>query len=349
MPRFTLWILLCSATLPCLAGAEEPQYDAAYRAAVEKAIPLISKSVMEYPKHRECFSCHHQAVPMLAVGIARDRGFSVDPEVLNQIVEQTRDDLEGAIDSYRKGQGQGGGATRAGYALLTLKSGGVKPDELTAAVAGFLLGRDEDRPQWRTTSDRPPSEASDFTTTYLAIVALRAYRVGGDERVEARVGKAREWLESTEGKSTEDQVFRLLGLHASNANPDAIATAVSRLKAAQKEDGGWSQLGDMPPDAYATGSVLVALNQAGGLSPTDPVYKAGLKFLLESQLGDGSWHVISRSKPFQPYFESGFPHEKDQFISMAATSWATAALAIGCQERSIPAAPAEKLEAPEPR
>jgi hypothetical protein len=38
--------------------------------------------------------------------------------------------------------------------------------------------------------------------------------------------------------------------------------------------------------------------------------------------------VKSRSKPFQPYYESGFPYEKDQFISAAASGWATTAIAF---------------------
>jgi hypothetical protein len=41
---------------------------------------------------------------------------------------------------------------------------------------------------------------------------------------------------------------------------------------------------------------------------------------------DGSWFVRSRTFPFQPYRESGFPHGKDQFISAAGTSWAVLAL-----------------------
>ena len=36
------------------------------------------------------------------------------------------------------------------------------------------------------------------------------------------------------------------------------------------------------------------------------------------------------STPFQPYFESGFPYRKDQFISTAATAWAATALALAC-------------------
>jgi hypothetical protein len=36
--------------------------------------------------------------------------------------------------------------------------------------------------------------------------------------------------------------------------------------------------------------------------------------------------VRSRTWPFQPYFDSSFPHGKDQWISAAGTAWATLAL-----------------------
>ena len=49
-------------------------------------------------------------------------------------------------------------------------------------------------------------------------------------------------------------------------------------------------------------------------------------FLLKSQKADGSWLVESRSKPFQKYFETGFPHGVHQFVSTSATAWATIAL-----------------------
>ena len=86
----------------------------------------------------------------------------------------------------------------------------------------------------------------------------------------------------------------------------------------------------MGSDAYATGSALVALCLAGGLATDEPAYRRGVAFLLREQRADGSWLVKSRSKPFQPYYESGFPHGNDQFISMAATSWAVTALALTC-------------------
>ena len=50
-------------------------------------------------------------------------------------------------------------------------------------------------------------------------------------------------------------------------------------------------------------------------------------YLLETQLEDGTWFVRSRGFAFQPYFDTGFPHGRNQFISAAATSWAAIALA----------------------
>ena len=47
----------------------------------------------------------------------------------------------------------------------------------------------------------------------------------------------------------------------------------------------------------------------------------------KNQKDDGSWLVKTRSKPIQKFFDNGDPHGKNQFISISATSWATAALA----------------------
>ena len=79
-------------------------------------------------------------------------------------------------------------------------------------------------------------------------------------------------------------------------------------------------------DAYATGQALFALKEAGSLSSSDAPYKSGARFLMNPQTEDGSWYVRSRTIPFQPYFDADFPYGPDQFISAAATSWATLAL-----------------------
>ncbi len=301
------------------------------RSAVRRSLPLIARSAKEYTRHRDCFSCHHQAVPVFALRLAKERGFAVDSSLIETQLEQAEADLSSAAESYRKGEGQPGGVTRAGYALWTLKAGGWESDETTAAVVEFLLKHDEKRGYWHTTSNRPPSEASPFTSTYLAIRGLVSFGLPDQKgRITARIGAAREWLLKEPARDNEDRVFRLWGLEAAGATRDEVETAARALRDTQRPDGGWSQLDGQPSDAYATGSALVSLHLAGRLATDDARYVRGLAYLETTQQSDGSWHVRSRSKPFQTYFESGFPYKEDQFISMAASSWATAAIALAC-------------------
>jgi N-acyl-D-amino-acid deacylase len=81
-------------------------------------------------------------------------------------------------------------------------------------------------------------------------------------------------------------------------------------------------------DAYGTGQALVALQSAAAIPASDPAIQRGIAFLLRTQFADGSWLVRTRSFPFQPYKESGFPYGKDQWISAAGTSWAAMALSL---------------------
>jgi hypothetical protein len=310
------------------AGAARPAEPAEVKAAVAKALPLLKKGAEGHVAQRTCFACHNQAVPILALTTARTRGFPFADDDLKKQLDFIAAFLAKNRNEYREGKGQGGQVDTAGYALLTLAAGGWKADETTEAVAEYLLLRDKDRDHWPATSNRPPSETSDFTTTALALRALRDWATPAQkERATKRTEAARAWLLKAEPKDTEDRVWRLWGLHTAGAKEKELKDAADQLAKAQRKDGGWSQTDALESDAYATGSALVALHQAGGMATTDPVYERGLAFLVKTQGEDGSWLVKSRSKPFQTYFESGFPHGKDQFISMAASAWATTALA----------------------
>ena len=108
--------------------------------------------------------------------------------------------------------------------------------------------------------------------------------------------------------TTQDRAFHLLGLAWSKANQPRSPRPRRRLPREQRADGGWNQLPSMGSDAYATGQALYALNTAGRMAASDPVYARGVKYLLSTQAADGSWHVKSRSIWVQPYFESGFPY-----------------------------------------
>ena len=128
--------------------------------------------------------------------------------------------------------------------------------------------------------------------------------------------------------STEDRAFQLLGLGWAGASKELVQTAARALVAEQRADGGWAQLPSLTSDAYATGQALVALADSGAVPTSHAAYARGVQFLLRTQFADGSWFVKSRAIPLQPYFESGFPFGRDQFISAAGTNWAARALAL---------------------
>lgn len=297
------------------------------RSAVEKALPLLVSASRVSGEQRKCFTCHSQGLPVLTIVDAGAYGFGIDGDGVEQAVEHTLAHLKRGQSNYRKGIGQGGKADTAGMALWALDAAGHTRDEITNAVVDFLLQWNEGTPYWSAKSQRPPSEGSRFTSTFLALRGLDAYGYEDkQEAIESRRMGARRWLIATRPETTEDHVFRLRGLAISGAEEAKIGEAGSDLLALQRKGGGWAQLAEGKSDAYATGSALVALLDTGQVEADAESYRRGVKYLIGSQLKDGSWHVATRSDPIQEFYDSGFPHGKDQFISCSATSWATWAL-----------------------
>lgn len=344
-----IWLLLAGWWLTTTSGvtrgaeaslreqAAESSHEV-LRDAVARSLPLLEAGARGSLEQRaRCFTCHNQGLPIFALTLARTRGFDVDAEHLDRHFQHISGFLGRNAENFREGRGTGGQADTAGYALWTLDSGSWPADDVTAAVAEYLLRYQSDQDHWTPPSRRPPSEHSPFTTTYLALRGLQNFGTSEQqERIAARFAAAREWLIQATPQETEDLVFRLRGLHIVDAPETEQLRAAEALLAMQRDDGGWAQLPDLESDAYATGSALVALCETGRLAPQDERYRRGLRRLLEMQQEDGSWHVVSRSKPFQTYFESGYPHGTDQFISIAAAGWATQALLLALPERAAP-------------
>ena len=300
------------------------------RAAVGKSMVLIQQSPLIFFKKAGCVSCHHQSLPAMTVGFARARGFAVDETKARELNETVATMMRARREAMLQAMTDGAGHHSIAYTLAGMAAQDLPADALTDAMAIHMAEGQMTNGYWSTAPDRPPVQYSDYTTTALSVWSLRKYAPEGRrEEFDQRVRRAMNWF-TTAGSpaATEEAAFRLLGLGWAGADVSRTVEPMRDLLARQRPDGGWAQLPTLESDAYATGQVLSALRLGGGMPPSHSAYQRGLQYLLDTQREDGSWHVKSRARPFQPYFESGFPHGKDQWISICATSWATIALVL---------------------
>ncbi len=302
---------------------------AGVRKAIEKSLPQIEGIRLPFLEKTGCFSCHHNFLPAMAAGLARERGFKVSRQISLEESEQILDLVNAGREKLLQGDGFGGGQFTAALILIGLAANEQPPNKTTDVLVHYLIGRQNADGRWTTPISRPPSESSDITITAVSLRALQLYAPRGLlQEVNTRVQRGRAWLTKAVPKTNEEQTFQLLGLDWSNADKPALRKLALSLSAQQREDGGWGQHPTMGSDAYATGQALVALHQAGGVPVTDHVYQSGVRYLLNSQSENGTWAVKTRTLPLQKYFESGFPYGENQWISAAASSWATMALAL---------------------
>jgi hypothetical protein len=297
------------------------------RQAIERALPLLQTADVTFMKKTGCVSCHHNSVTAMAVSMARTHGVRVDEETAQSQADAIGRYLESWRPRVSLGFGIPGNQDTVSYLLLGLSAEGFGATAATDTMARFLLRTQNDDGHWQSDAHRPPIESSEIEVTAVSLRALQVYAPHGDAAYPAAMKAAAMWLASARPRSTEDQAFQLLGLAWARAGKSPMAKAVQALRGEQRPDGGWAQLPSLGSDAYATGQALVALEESSAVTPSDPAYRRGVDFLLKTQLADGSWHVHTRARPVQPYFESDFPHRRDQFISTAATAWATIALA----------------------
>lgn len=316
---------LCGALAnTCTMAAEAKQV----RAAAEKGLVLLQRCSPEFFRQTGCVACHQHSVTSLAVGEARRRGLEVDEQSAREqiqitalIVKSSRSRLLQRVDHPLNS------APSAGYIALGLAAEHYPADENTDAMIIELAGRQTPDGSWTAFSHRPPLEYSRISATALAVHAMQHYGPPGlNEPFNLRIDRARNWLVAVEPKANSEHVFRLLGLAWSRGDKSQIQAQTASLVKQQRDDGGWSELPEAASDAYSTAMTLYAMREGGGIAAVDPNYTRGVEYLLRTQLDDGSWHVKTRTLPFQPYFESGFPHGPDQWISATATGFAVAAL-----------------------
>jgi ankyrin repeat protein len=300
------------------------------RDSVTQSIALMQRTSTEYFKQSGCVGCHHQPLVGMAVERASRKSIHIDQSARAEQIRVVKTEWQSAKEVLL--QGVFISVDSLSHSLLHLADAGYPADETTDALAAVIASQQQPDGTWLGLPiSRPPLEDSIWIRTSMAARALARYTIPA-RRIEfdQRIANARRWLSESRPNLPYERTFQLLGLIWTGGTSADIARAAAEVKAMQRADGGWAQLDQLAPDAYATGVAMYALAESG-MSPQDPAYRRGVGYLLSTQQADGSWHVRSRSPKLQPYFQSGFPHDHDQWISSAATAFAAAALAEAVQ------------------
>lgn len=310
--------------------------DSAVIASAEQALATLQatatrsrEAFLRHTSKQNCVSCHQQYLPMAAVGHARNRSIHFDEDAAREQVELliTIKDPFAAREGMAQTLFSPDPAHIIGYELLGLAAERVSPGPKTDGRIHHLVTVQASDGRWTNNIPRPPMMSSDVTATALSIHAVKNYGwKGRAEEFADSVERARQWLWKVKPETNEETAFQLLGLHWAGEQVEKLNYLAGLLRAEQRRDGGWAQLPTLESDAYATGQALFALAPFTKDPATDLTWQRGLRFLLETQGDDGTWHVVRRAFPFQPTMSSGFPHHRDSWISAAGTSWAVLAM-----------------------
>jgi hypothetical protein len=326
------------ATLTAAGAKEGVPYSAPERKAAnartagqaaEKGAAVLQGAATEFFKQSGCVGCHHQAVALIAAGDARRFGVKVDEGAMKAHVKMTEGQATFFQQNVVERLDTGGAQDGPIFELLSMNADGYAPNRLTDSLVTYIASTQRRDGSWFLGGvSRAPLEEGRIARTAQGLRALQLYSTPGMKAdLDTHIARARDFLLKAKAKTNDEAALQIAGLHWAGADAAKIGALAKSLAALQHADGGWSQNRNLASDPFATGEALWALHESGAVKPSDAVYQKGAKFLIDTQWADGSWYVRSRSPKFQPYFQSGFPFDHDQWISSAATSYAVRGLA----------------------
>ena len=192
------------------------------------------------------------------------------------------------------------------------------------------------RPSVSTTSDRPRAPCVPCSSTHPKPTPLNTA---------SPFDLAANWLANARSYNNEDRSWRVAGLAWAGTNK--AATAASRQRTPCRAASRWRMV---RPAHHAEHSLRHRQKPCCAPHCRSSRFQSGLsarsQMLLNTQQEDGSWYVQTRALGFQPWFDAGFPHGHNQWISAAGSNWAAMALAYALPESATQTASFSQRSSP---
>jgi len=191
--------------------------------AVERGVDRISTGVDNYPKHRECFSCHHQAVPLFAYRLNTENGpespvtWGAQADRVQRVTEFSQNSLRKELAALKPDEELGGRGLTLGYALWTMALSQSDWGELADQLVAKAIATQQSDGRWRIHSVRPPAASSEIMATTLVLFGLKHYLDNTD-----KTRRAASWSEIDQARHRA-MLWRA-GLPASTDTEDLCAS-----------------------------------------------------------------------------------------------------------------------------
>jgi hypothetical protein len=298
--------------------SEEKPATEQVRQIVAKSLPFIAEKGQWWIEEKKCVSCHRVSFMTWSLAAAKRNGFEVDAKLPEWQTWSVSMELGTDDKGVAKGTLNLDGLGQMLMARDAVKLQTQEP-EYAKFVELIVQGQQADG-TWKPGGQLPAQKRPQPETTAVFTMwnTLALGTVTEEAAVQSRA-KALEWIKKAPpGESQEWFVTRLL-IDRQFGTPEQTAPRIQALKDRQNTDGGWGWKAGDPSDALATGQTLYALGNAG-IKADVPTIAKGQKFLIETQLENGSWSV-----PGTKTAKKGQPAETSNY-------WGTCWAAIGLLE-----------------
>ena len=314
--------------VPFSAPRPKPAGERTVSQAAASGTTILQRGATEFFLQSGCVGCHHQPAASMAVAAARGAGIPVDEAAAKGAVKMMEGESAFFNEVMLERAPIGGQTDGPTWRLMALASERYPSNALTDGIVAYIAHHQRhDGSWWFGGVSRAPLEEGPTARTAMAVRVMQVFGSPAMKaELEPRIAHARSFLANAKTATNDEAAMQILGLYWAGGEAAKVNSLGQALRSAQHPDGGWSQNQNLASDAYASGEALFALHETGILVASAAAYQKGVKYLMDTQSADGSWYVRSRAPKFQPYFQSGFPYDHDQWISAAGTSWAVRAL-----------------------
>ena len=288
----------------------------------KRAIDYLAGEVQRWSPENNCFSCHNNGDGARALYSAAALGYSVDRGALS--------DTSRWIARPRGWDDNGGAEEYGSKELSDLQFAGALVSSISAAGAGSLDRGDEliaaaervashQQPDgtWRIDAEGTIGSPVTYGAALATAMARRVLRTADPNRFASQIALAERWLLNTQPKNVLDAGGLLIGLEGAQdpGAPSQRGRCLDLIQRAQSSDGGWGPYANVPPEAFDTAVVLLAITSFTDRPGVHEMIERGRTFLISIQLPAGGW--IETTRP--PGNDSYAQH-------ISTTAWAALAL-----------------------